>query len=168
MDLLLMSGTVLCILFLTLLYRKTGAVPGNRMLSLLQKRTCYQAKPFLTDRERRFYRDLSQGLSGTSLQVMAQVRLADVVQTAPGLSRADALSLFRRISRWHCDFVILDVRSFTVKAIVELDDRTHLRSERQRRDAIFNVVVAQAGIPLLRPRSVKAAGEVAEVIRRLA
>lgn len=65
------------------LYRKTGAVPGKRMLSLLQKRTCYQAKPFLTDRERRFYRDLSQGLSGTSLQVMAQVRLADVVQTAP-------------------------------------------------------------------------------------
>lgn len=55
-----------------------------------------------------------------------------------------------------------------MKAIVELDDRTHLRPERQRRDAIFNVVVAQAGIPLLRPRSVKAAGEVAEVIRRLA
>lgn len=88
MDLLLMSGAVLCILFLTLLYRKTGAVSGNRTL--------------------------------------------------------------------------------TVKAIVELDDRTHLRPERQRRDAIFNVVVAQAGIPLLRPRSVKAAGEVAEVIRSLA
>ncbi|HGP1599990.1 TPA: hypothetical protein ACLGNK_004366 [Salmonella enterica] len=39
--------------------------------------------------------------------------------------------------------------------------------ERQRRDALFNVIVGQAGIPLLRPRSVKAAGEVAEVIRRL-
>lgn len=167
MNLLLMSGAMLCILFLTLLYRKAGVVPGNRTLSLLQRRICYQAKPFLTDRERRFYRELSQGLSGTSLQVMAQVRLVDVVQTAPGLNRADALSLFRRISRWHCDFVILDVRSFTVKAIVELDDRTHLRPERQRRDAIFNVVVAQAGIPLLRPRSVKAASEVAEVIRRL-
>lgn len=119
MDLLLMSGTVLCILFLTLLYRKTGA-PGRCGADRPRTQSCRCPVPF------------------------------------------------RRISRWHCDFVILDVRSFTVKAIVELDDRTHLRPERQRRDAIFNVVVAQAGIPLLRPRSVKAADEVAEVIRRLA
>ena len=168
MNLLLLSGAMLCILFLTMLYRKTSFSPGNRTLRLLHKRTCYQAKPFLTDRERRFYGDLVQGLAGTPLQVMAQVRLADVVQTAGGLSRADALSLFRQISQWHCDFVVIDARTFAVKAIVELDDRTHLRPERQRRDALFNVIVGQAGIPLLRPRSVKAAGEVAEVIRRLA
>lgn len=167
MNLLLLSGAMLCILFLTMLYRKTSVPPGNRTHRLLQKRTCYQAKPFLTDRERRFYGDLVSGLSGTSLQVMAQVRLADVVQTAGGLSRAYALSLFRQIAQWHCDFVVIDARTFAVKAIVELDDRTHLRPERQRRDALFNVIVGQAGIPLLRPRSVKAAGDVAEVIRRL-
>lgn len=167
MNLLLLSGAMLCILFLTMLYRKIGVPPGNRTHRLLQKRTCYQAKPFLTDRERRFYGDLASGLSGTSLQVMAQVRLADVVQTAGGLNRADGLSLFRQIAQWHCDFVVIDARTFAVKAIVELDDRTHLRPERQRRDALFNLIVAQAGIPLLRPRSVKAAGEVAEVIRRL-
>ncbi|WP_370608225.1 DUF2726 domain-containing protein [Citrobacter meridianamericanus] len=167
MNLLLLSGAMLCILFLTMLYRKAGVPPGNRTHRLLQKRTCYQAKPFLTDRERRFYGDLASGLSGTSLQVMAQVRLADVVQTAGGLNRADALSLFRQISQWHCDFVVIDARTFAVKAIVELDDRTHLRPERQRRDELFNMIVAQAGIPLLRPRSLKAASEVAEVIRRL-
>lgn len=167
MNLLLLSGAMLCILFLAMLYRKSSVPPGNRTHHLLQKQTCYQAKPFLSDRERRFYGDLVRGLAGTPLQVMAQVRLADVVQTAGGLNRADALSLFRQISQWHCDFVIIDARTFAVKAIVELDDRTHLRPERQRRDALFNLIVGQAGIPLLRPRSVKAAGEVAEVIRRL-
>lgn len=167
MNLLLLSGAMLCILFLTILYRKIGVPPGNRTHRLLQKRTCYQAKPFLTDRERRFYGDLVQGLTGTPLQVMAQVRLADVVQTAGGLNRSDALSLFRQIAQWHCDFVVIDARTYAVKAIVELDDRSHLRPERQRRDELFNMIVAQAGIPLLRPRSLKAASEVAEVIRRL-
>ena len=168
MNLLLLSGAMLCILLLAWLYRKNTVSSGNRTQSLMQKRTCYRAKPFLTDRERRFYGELVRGLSGTSLQVMAQVRLAAVVQPAGGLNRADALSLFRQISQWHCDFVVIDARTFAVKAIVELDDRSHLRPERQRRDALFNLIVAQAGIPLLRPRSVKVAGEVAEVLRRLA
>ncbi|WP_442899366.1 DUF2726 domain-containing protein [Escherichia sp. MOD1-EC6154] len=50
--------------------------------------------------------------------------------------------------------------------MIELDDRSHLRPERQRRDALFNLVVIQAGIPLHRPRSVKQAREVADGILR--
>ncbi|EPA9601828.1 DUF2726 domain-containing protein [Escherichia coli] len=78
----------------------------------------------------------------------------------------ERLSLFRQISQWHCDFVVIDGRNFSVKAIIELDDRSHLRPERQRRDAMFNIVVTQAGIPLLRPRSLKQAREVAASVLR--
>ncbi|EPU9189356.1 DUF2726 domain-containing protein [Escherichia coli] len=120
----------------------------------------------MTVREREFFCELCRALAGYPLLVMAQVRLVDVVQVCPGVSEAENRRLFRQISQWHCDYVVVDQRDFTVRAIIELDDRSHLRPERQRRDALFNLVVIQAGIPLHRPRSVKQAREVADGILR--
>ncbi|CAD5551470.1 DUF2726 domain-containing protein [Escherichia coli] len=120
----------------------------------------------MTAREREFFCEFCRALAGYPLLVMAQVRLVDVVQVCPGFSEAENRRLFRQISQWHCDYVVVDQRDFTVRAIIELDDRSHLRPERQRRDALFNLVVIQAGIPLHRPRSVKQAREVADGILR--
>lgn len=120
----------------------------------------------MTVRDREFFCELCCALAGYPLLVMAQVRLVDVVQVCPGFSEAENRRLFRQISQWHCDYVVVDQRDFTVRAIIELDDRSHLRPERQRRDALFNLVVIQAGIPLHRPRSVKQAREVADGILR--
>ncbi|HII2213699.1 TPA: DUF2726 domain-containing protein [Escherichia coli] len=120
----------------------------------------------MTVREREFFCELCRALAGYPLLVMAQVRLVDVVQVCPGVSEAENRRLFRQISQWHCDYVVVDQRDFTVRAIIELDDRSHLRPERQRRDALFNLVVIQAGIPLHQPRSVKQAREVADGILR--
>lgn len=154
------------IAFLILLHKKQGILPRNKMRKLLNKYQCYQQRPFLTDRERLFFRQLCAAFSGSHLLVMAQVRLVDVVQVSAGIGGRERLSLFRQISQWHCDFVVIDARNFSVKAIIELDDRAHLRPERQRRDALFNIVVTQAGIPLLRPRSLKQASEVAASVLR--
>uniref|UniRef100_UPI0021A8A965 DUF2726 domain-containing protein n=1 Tax=Escherichia coli TaxID=562 RepID=UPI0021A8A965 len=41
-------------------------------------------------------------------------------------------------------------RSFSIVAAVELDDASHLRPERRRRDILLEEVLRQAGIPLLR------------------
>lgn len=120
----------------------------------------------MTVRDREFFCELCRALAGYPLLVMAQVRLVDVVQVCPGFSEAENRRLFRQISQWHCDYVVVEQRDFTVRAIIELDDRSHLRPERQRRDALFNLVVIQAGIPLHRPRSVKQAREVADGILR--
>ncbi|EPF4173093.1 DUF2726 domain-containing protein [Escherichia albertii] len=115
----------------------------------------------MTAREREFFCELCRALAGYPLLVMAQVRLVDVVQVCLGFSEAENRRLFRQISQWHCDYVVVDQRDFTVRAIIELDDRSHLRP-----DALFNLVVIQAGIPLHRPRSVKQAREVADGILR--
>ncbi len=40
--------------------------------------------------------------------------------------------------------------SFSIVAAVELDDASHLRPERRRRDILLEEVLRQAGIPLLR------------------
>ncbi len=46
--------------------------------------------------------------------------------------------------------VIVERRSFSIVAAVELDDASHLRPERRRRDILLEEVLRQAGIPLLR------------------
>ncbi|TQN75503.1 UNVERIFIED_ORG: uncharacterized protein DUF2726 [Citrobacter freundii] len=166
MNTIFLSGAILLIAILLYGRRKPGSNSGNKTLSLLKKRQCYQPRAFMTDRERIFFRSLCCALSGHSLLVMAQVRLADVVRVSSGFTAAQSRTLFRQISQWHCDFVVVDSRDFSVKAVIELDDRSHLRPERQRRDEIFNLVVIQAGIPLYRPRSVKQAKEVADCILR--
>ncbi|EAA3563568.1 hypothetical protein DOY84_23130, partial [Shigella sonnei] len=58
--------------------------------------------------------------------------------------------LFRMVSQWHVDVVIVELRSFSIVAAVELDDASHLRPERRRRDILLEEVLRQAGIPLLR------------------
>ncbi|ENH3494884.1 DUF2726 domain-containing protein [Escherichia coli] len=58
--------------------------------------------------------------------------------------------LFRMVSQWHVDVVIVERRSFSIVAAVELDDASHLRPERRRRDILLEEVLRQAGIPLLR------------------
>ena len=60
------------------------------------------------------------------------------------------VQLFRMVSQWHVDVVIVERRSFSIVAAVELDDASHLRPERRRRDILLEEVLRQAGIPLLR------------------
>lgn len=164
MNITLLCGAIFLVALLMIRSVKSRKGYGFSTSILLKKRQCYQQRPFLTDRERVFFRQLCAAFSGSPLLVMAQVRLVDVVQVCEGIGGRERFSLFRQISQWHCDYVVIDARDFSVKAIIELDDRSHLRPERQRRDALFNIVVAQAGIPLHRPRSVKQAGNVASSI----
>ena len=55
-------------------------------------------------------------------------------------------------SQWHCDVVVVDIRTFAIVAAVELDDASHLKKHRVRRDILLEEVLRQAGIPLLRDR----------------
>ncbi len=40
------------------------------------------------------------------------------------------------VSQWHVDVVIVERRSFSIVAAVELDDASHLRPERRRRNIV--------------------------------
>ncbi len=81
-----------------------------------------------------------------------QVRVADIVQLNGNIRPRSRQwwQLFRMVSQWHVDVVIVERRSFSIVAAVELDDASHLRPERRRRDILLEEVLRQAGIPLLR------------------
>lgn len=80
------------------------------------------------------------------------VRVADIVQLNGNIRPRSCQwwQLFRMVLQWHVDVVIVERRSFSIVAAVELDDASHLRPECRRRDILLEEVLRQAGIPLLR------------------
>ena len=78
--------------------------------------------------------------------ILAQVALSRVVTVRMGYP---AREWNNRINRMSLDFVVCRKDSSVVAAI-ELDDRSHLRSEAQVRDAKKDAVLRAAGIPLFR------------------
>ncbi|MBE8634297.1 DUF2726 domain-containing protein, partial [Salmonella enterica] len=81
-----------------------------------------------------------------------QVRLADIIRPNYKFKNnsKEYYSLFRQISQWHCDFLILDKETLEVLYIIELDDSSHKQEKRVKRDKFFNEALSQAGIKLLR------------------
>jgi hypothetical protein len=116
------------------------------------KTTCRSASPYRSRRfllsraELAFFRVLSTVVAGRYL-VFAKVRLADVI-TCPRALWHQAPG--RRIAQKHLDFVLCDSYTLRFVLVIELDDRSHARPERRRRDVFLNRLFRQAGIPLLR------------------
>lgn len=108
----------------------------------------------MTDREVNFMQGLFRTVDMNRWYLCPQVRVADIVQIAPRVrARSRAWwKLFSLVSRWHCDVVIVDRLTFRIVAALELDDASHLKKSRRRRDILLNEVMRQAGIPLLRSR----------------
>lgn len=111
----------------------------------------------MTDREVHFMQGLFRAVDMRRWYLCPQVRVADIVQITPrvrGRSRT-WWKLFHMAARWHCDVVIVDRRTFRVVAAVELDDVSHLKKSRCRRDILLDEVMRQASMPLLRSRDAR-------------
>ncbi len=111
----------------------------------------------MTDREVHFMQGLFRSVDMRRWYLCPQVRVADIVQITPrvrGRSRT-WWKLFHMAAQWHCDVVIVDRRTFRVVAAVELDDASHLKKSRCRRDILLDEVMRQAGMPLLRSRDAR-------------
>ncbi len=120
----------------------------------------------LTPAERRFHETLRRAVPD-DWQVLVKVRIADVIRVtsehAPSRQR-----VFRSISSKHVDFVLADRKSLRPVAAVELDDSSHRRRDRRKRDVLVDRVFATASLPLVRvPAAARyRLDEIAEVIER--
>lgn len=75
-----------------------------------------------------------------------QVRLADavqIVQRDPALRRA----ALNRVAKKSVDFAIIDGQG-RIALVVELDDRSHDRSDRRDRDELVDAVLGRCAIPI--------------------
>lgn len=110
----------------------------------------YVARGYLLTKAESAFLRLLDDAAGPEIRVFAQVRVADVLKTKPGLSKSARASAFGRISQKHFDFVLCDAAQLTIQAVVELDDRSHQKPHRIKRDQLLNTVCEQAGLALLR------------------
>ncbi len=101
-------------------------------------------RSLLGEREQVLFHRLIQAMPDH--QVMAQVRLADIV----GVKKCDDWqSWFNKISRKSVDFVICD-KAFVVLTCIELDGKTHELEARQKADNTKDEALSAAGIPVVR------------------
>ena len=100
----------------------------------------------LTKNEMEFYETLKIVVKEDFI-IFSKVRLSDIFSTDRGKEFQAALN---RINSRHIDFLLC--HKFTLKPVVaiELDDKSHERSDRIKRDEFVNQLVESAGLPLLR------------------
>lgn len=101
---------------------------------------------FLSPAELSMYHVLST-LVGTQAVILAKVRLADLffVQQ-PQKHRA----AFNRIAQRHVDFLLCGPKTMKPLLGIELDDASHARADRVKRDEFLNSAFAAASLPLVR------------------
>jgi hypothetical protein len=105
----------------------------------------FRRKCLLTKQEKSFYDILKQLIDEHLL--FAKVRLADLVEADKRHRLWQAN--FRRVCSKHIDFVICDTSLSPVLA-VELDDSSHQRPDRMKRDSDVDRILEFARLPLLR------------------
>ncbi|MDN3525317.1 DUF2726 domain-containing protein [Halomonas sabkhae] len=102
--------------------------------------------------EQHFARALQRAV-GDQYALAFKVRLADVM-TVKRRRRHPRdqrwWRWFRQISSKHIDVVVCDPAGGRMHLALELDDRSHQRRDRRRRDAFVDRAFAAAGLPLLR------------------
>ena len=120
------------------------SVQRTHKSSLQVKPEFSSAGPLLTPAERSFFGVLSQ-VCGAGTYVTAKVRLADVIKPLAGC--ADWQASFNSISQKHIDFVVCNPSTMEILCCVELNDSSHDRPDRQRRDEFISMALSSAGVP---------------------
>lgn len=127
-------------------FRGSNSPAGDRNYSevLMDRGGAYIARPFLmTPVERDVYHVLEKAY-GDKYRIFCQVRVVDIIK--PDESKyhpksREYMSLFRQLSQWHFDYVLCYRDDFKLYCALELDDASHDRPDRMKRDRIINRLV---------------------------
>ena len=84
------------------------------------------------------------------LTVTSKVRLADIFEVKPGLDRSARQTAINRITSKHVDFLLIQKTDGKPILGIELDDKSHERASRVKRDAFVDETFQATGLPLLR------------------
>jgi single-stranded DNA-specific DHH superfamily exonuclease len=108
----------------------------------------------ITPAEQKFYEALDEAIDGR-LMILSKVRVADLfsVTSESGPARQ---RIFRSIACKHVDFLLAEPQNLRPLAAIELDDATHRRSDRQKRDELLDDLFEKAELPLLRFKTASA------------
>lgn len=103
--------------------------------------------PF-TKTEREFLRALDMAI-GERYRIFGKMRIADVIMPAKGLSKKEWGRHFFRVTSKHLDYVLCDYDTLEIVCVIELNDKSHEREDRKKRDIFVEKACKSANLPLL-------------------
>ena len=106
----------------------------------------YKRRDFLSAAELRFFQALSKVVAGRAV-VFSKVRLADLAEPAALKNSSAWWKAFGSIKSKHVDFCLSDLNGRILCAI-ELDDSSHSRPDRVKRDDLVDGVFKDIGLPV--------------------
>ncbi|CAC9527346.1 hypothetical protein [uncultured Gammaproteobacteria bacterium] len=94
---------------------------------------------------------LEQVVINPNLAIYGKIRVADILKPAiqKNSNRKKWWSAFSKISQKHVDLVIVDKHDYSVVSVIELNDKSHNRKDRQDRDKFIRKAYASANIELV-------------------
>ncbi|MBN1313292.1 MAG: DUF2726 domain-containing protein [Anaerolineae bacterium] len=108
----------------------------------------------LSPTEISFYHVLASTVN-EQVVICPKVGLKDLLFITKRYKSRDYYKYFGRISQKHVDFVLCEPKSMQPIVAIELDDRSHDKTSRSKRDAVVDQIFSAAGLPLLRIAAAK-------------
>lgn len=102
-----------------------------------------------SDKEGYFYRDVRPIADKLELIVFTKMRLADLLEVPK--NHPEFTKWFNRIKAKHIDFIFVD-KDYHIKLLVEVDDPSHNKPDRQARDEMVDEIFRQQGLEVLHLR----------------
>jgi hypothetical protein len=129
-----------------------GGPPSGRGTVRSGQPLPYRRKDYLlTQGERAFYLVLCRAVDADRHRVFCKVRLGDLLWMPKGTDKRQ--SHWNRIQSKHADFVVCSADVLRPLVVIELDDRSHERSDRRERDRFVDQALAAAGLPVIHVRA---------------
>ncbi len=137
-PLLIVVVFVFVLVFIIGVFKKTGGAdyPYERIEKLF------------SPAERSFLGVLEE-IFGREYAILGKLRLADIIRVRKGLSNNARTAAWNRITSKHVDFALCDLGTREVIGVIELDDSSHQKTSRQRRDEFVDKALAAAGVPFV-------------------
>jgi len=136
---------VLIIFVLILIYK---SLDKKRKNNKSPEKYQYKRKDFFLSRAEHACYDALIDAVGSDYYIFSQVHLPTIVDNK--IVGQYWRGAFRHIDENSVDFVLCDKKYISPKLVIELDDQTHERLDRQKRDKEVERILQEAGLPLLR------------------
>ncbi len=109
----------------------------------------YRRKYLLTKHEYGFYKNLKEIADKLNLSVLAKVRLADLVEVSAEVDTKEKRTYTNKIKSKHIDFMLCNKENLYPELLIELNDNSHKKEDRAKRDIFVEKVLEKAGYKIL-------------------
>ncbi len=113
-----------------------------------KKKYIYRKKKYLLTKSESYFFDVLQRVMGDSFRIFPQIHLSSILEHRIKGQGWDGA--FSHINGKSVDYVLCNKEDYTIVCAIELDDITHNREDRKKRDEEVESIFQQARLPLVR------------------